>query len=145
MAKRTGNGRRREDIATAPDRRTTPPSESFSSRTFLSMAQSALTFQDLLALVLFETEAVRDHKGRATHHPPLLRAPSNPPIASKMPGERRPVGGALIEERISSFGGLLGHIGQSRGLTGEELLADKTIIHQVERKFEHALCRGTLA
>src|SRR5687767_5594726 len=143
MAKRTGNRRRRDGIATAPDRRTTPPSDSFSSRTSLSMTHAAVFCQDLSTF-----GAVRGpYPLRIT----IVRGaggaglPWNARKGSEMPGERCPIRRALLQERIAAFGGLVGHVGQAGGLTGEELLTHKAVVDQVEREFQHALRGRALA
>src|SRR5688500_6605901 len=106
MAKRTGNGRRRDGIATGPDRRTTPPSDSFSSRTSLSITHPAVIFQDLMNPLLFGSISAVHHRrtGRWLWTSGL---PWNASGGSKMPGERRPVRRALLEERIAPFGRLV--------------------------------------
>src|SRR5690349_8167854 len=44
---------------------------------------------------------------------------------SVVPGERRPVGVALLEEGVPALDGLVGAVRQPGGFTGEHLLADQ--------------------
>src|SRR6478752_1130344 len=64
---------------------------------------------------------------------------------SVVPGERRPVGVALLEELVAALLGLVGHVGQAGGLAGEELLADQAVVDEVEGVLQHPLGRGALA
>ena len=57
---------------------------------------------------------------------------------SEVVREGRPVGGTAVEERIAPLDRLIGHVGQARGLTGEDLLSGQAVIGQVEGEFEHA-------
>src|SRR5690606_14268114 len=74
-------------------------------------------------------------------------APSADPASrvSVVPGEPGPVGIALLEERVAPLLGLLGHVGEARGLAGEDLLAHHAVVDRVERELEHALRRRALA
>src|SRR5690348_12870489 len=60
--------------------------------------------------------------------------PSRPETTpgSVVPGVRRPVRLALLEELVAAFLRLVGHVGQPGGLTGEQLLADQAVVDQVE-------------
>ena len=42
--------------------------------------------------------------------------------------ERPPLGIALLEEGVAALSGLIGHVGESGGLTGEDLLADQAVV-----------------
>jgi 1-acyl-sn-glycerol-3-phosphate acyltransferase len=53
--------------------------------------------------------------------------------------EGRPVGVALLEEAVPSFGCLVGAVGEAGRLTGEHLLADQPVVDEVERELEHPL------
>ena len=53
-------------------------------------------------------------------------------------GERRPVRVALLQERVAALDGLVGHVRQSRRLTGEQLLADESVVGEVERDHPEA-------
>ena len=64
---------------------------------------------------------------------------------SVVPGERRPVGVALLEELVAALLGLVGHVGQAGGLAGEELLADEAVVDQVEGVLQHPLGGRALA
>ena len=44
-----------------------------------------------------------------------------------MPGVPGPVRVPALEERVTALDGLVGHVGEPRGLAGEHLLADKTV------------------
>ena len=50
---------------------------------------------------------------------------------SEVVGERRPVGGAALEEGVAPLDGLVGHVGQTRGLAREDLLARQVVVGQV--------------
>ena len=47
------------------------------------------------------------------------RAVAKPSESLEVAGERRPVGVALLQERVAALDGLVGHVRQSRCLTGE--------------------------
>lgn len=64
---------------------------------------------------------------------------------SVVPGVRRPVGLALLEELVASLLCLVGHVRQSSGLAGEELLADQSVVEEVEGVLQHPLGGGALA
>src|SRR5947209_4381276 len=68
----------------------------------------------------------------------------HPTLRLKVVGKCCPVRGTLLEEGIAPLSGLVGHVRQSRGLTGEHLLADKAVVDEVERELQHALCGGAL-
>ena len=57
---------------------------------------------------------------------------------SEVVGKRRPVGVALLEERIAALKSLIGAIGEARGLAREELQPDHAVIGRIERIFQHA-------
>src|SRR3954447_13802817 len=61
-----------------------------------------------------------------------------------VPGESGEVRIALLQERVPALDGLLGHVGQPRGLPGEQLLADQPVVDEVERVLEHPLGRRAL-
>ena len=110
--------------------------------------------------------AGRQHSGKPAHsrrapprgHRPARRRPRRPVVAGRgrcrgpagplgsaqtrssvVPGVRRPVRLALLEELVTSLLRLVGHVGQAGGLAGEELLADQAVVEQVERVLQHPL------
>src|SRR5450756_2942511 len=56
---------------------------------------------------------------------------------SEVVGEARPVGRALLEERVSPLGSLVGHVRESGRLPGEDLLAGEAVVGQVEGELQH--------
>src|SRR5699024_11369597 len=56
-----------------------------------------------------------------------------------------PLGRALLQERVPALDRLVGHVGQARGLAGEDLLAHQAVVGEVERELEHPLRGGRLA
>ena len=56
----------------------------------------------------------------------------------------RPIGLALFEEGVPSFHSLVGHVGESGGFSGEDLLTHKTIVDEVHGEFGHSLAGGGL-
>ncbi len=60
-------------------------------------------------------------------------------LGSVIPGVGRPVRDALFEERFFALGCLVGHVRQPGCLAGEQLLANESIVEQVERILQHAL------
>ena len=63
---------------------------------------------------------------------------------SEMPGEFLEVPIALFKEGIASLLRLVRHVRESRRLSGEYLLTDESIIHEIHRELCHALCRRAL-
>src|SRR4051794_15849812 len=59
--------------------------------------------------------------------------------SSNMPGEAGEVGVPLLQERVPTLDGLLGHVRQPCRLPGEQLLADQSVVDQVERVLQHPL------
>ena len=57
----------------------------------------------------------------------------------------RPVGLALLEERVAALDGLVGHVRQPGRLAGEDLLADQAVVDGVEGELQHPLRRRALA
>ena len=53
------------------------------------------------------------------------------PRRSEVVGERRPVGIAALEECVAPLNGLVGHVGQTRGLAREDLLARQVVVGQL--------------
>src|SRR5680860_624571 len=65
-------------------------------------------------------------------------------LNSVVPGERRPVGVALLQECVTPLDSLVGHVGKAGGLPGEHLLADEPVVDEVEGVLQHALRGGRL-
>ena len=57
---------------------------------------------------------------------------------SVVPGVRRPVGLALLEELVATLDGLIGHVGEPGGLAGEDLLTHKAVVDRVSIHDLHA-------
>src|SRR4051794_8903709 len=51
---------------------------------------------------------------------------------SEVARKLRPVGVALLKERVSALDGLVCHVRQSRCLAGEHLLTHQTVVEQIE-------------
>lgn len=61
-----------------------------------------------------------------------------------MPWESAVVLFALLQESIPTLLGLVGSVGQSGRLSGEQLLSDQTLVGEIECVLQHALGRRTL-
>src|SRR4051812_33159713 len=79
--------------------------------------------------------------GRSSAPPTISTITSS---SSYVPRESAEVRVALLQERVAALDGLLGHVGQPRGLAGEQLLADQAVVDQVERILQHPLGGGAL-
>ena len=64
---------------------------------------------------------------------------------SVVPGEGRPVRVALLQERVATFGCLVGHVGQPGCFAREHLLSHQAIVDEVERELQHSLGGRALA
>ena len=98
----------------------------------------------LLIQHLVSWGAVRMRRAAPRHHSspdPHVSAAHRGPAAlgtcgaqkqrSEVVGERRPVGGAALEEGVAPLDGLVGHVGQTRGLAREDLLARQVVVGQL--------------
>src|SRR6478735_11911121 len=66
-------------------------------------------------------------------------------IGSVRPGVAREVRGPLLQEGVPALDRLVGAVGESGRLAGEQLLADQPVINEVERVLEHPLGGRRLA
>src|SRR5699024_1969178 len=98
---------------------------------------------------------------RSSHSSRLLRQSSTAPSAitttfaearapvvtgvSVVIREVLPLGRALLQERVPALDRLVGHVGQARGLVGEDLLAHQAVVGEVDGELEHPLRGGRLA